>query len=101
MRIHFVRSGGYAAIRLETTVVSEQLPDNDAQALQDEIEVAGFYQLPTKMAAPGKSVDRFHYRITVESENRRHTVELDDSQVPDALWPLIRRLTSMAMSPRK
>ncbi len=45
--------------------------------------------------------DLFHYKLAVEDEGRRHTVKTGDVAVPEALRPLIQRLTAMTCSTRR
>ena len=100
MRIHFERTGGFAGMRMTTTVNTESLSSAEAQDLEDMVDACGFFDLPAEITATTPGADRFHYKLTVEDEGRRHTVETGDAAVPESLWPLIRRLTALARSPR-
>ena len=94
MRIQFERSGGFAGIRLTTSVDSAALPDDDARRLREMVDGAGFFELPPVIGKPAP--DRFQYRLTVEDGKRRHTVEVNEAAVPPSLRPLIDWLTSAA-----
>jgi hypothetical protein len=98
MKIRFERSGGFAGMLVTTTVDTEALAPEEAQQLRLSIEEADFFALPRKLTAPSPGADHFQYNITVESEGRRHTIETTDVAAPEALRPLLRRLTRLARS---
>lgn len=100
MRIDFERSGGFAGMRLMLTLDTESLSPDEARELADMVDVASFFDLPTVIAAPTPGADRFHYTLTVVDAGRHHRVEMGETAVPDALWPLLRRLTALARSSR-
>jgi hypothetical protein len=100
MRIEFVRTGGFAGMRMATTVNTDSLPPDEARVLRESVDAARFFDLPPVIASPTPGADRFQYKITVEAEGRRHTVELGEAAVPEALQPLIQRLTTLARTAR-
>jgi hypothetical protein len=91
MRVHFVRTGGFAGLQVEANINSDDLPADEASALMQDIENADFFTLPANMTTRGE-VDRFQYEITVEEVGKKHTVEVGESVLPESLRPLIRRL---------
>jgi hypothetical protein len=100
MRIDLVRTGGFAGMRVATTVNTETLPPDEAHALRESVDAARFFDLPSVAASPAPGADRFHYKITVELEGRRHTVELGEAAAPEALQALLERLTALARAAR-
>jgi hypothetical protein len=64
------------------------------------VDAARFFDLPAVIASPTPGADRFQYKITVEAEGRRHTVEVGEAAVPGNLQPLIQRLITLARSAR-
>jgi hypothetical protein len=98
MRIYFERSGGFAGMLLSTTVDTDSLSQEEALYFQSTFEETGFFELPARLSAPQEGADRFQYRLTVETGERQHTVELSDASAPDDLRPLLDRLTSLARS---
>jgi hypothetical protein len=98
MRIQFERSGGFAGMRMGTTVDTHSLSAEKAQNLQDLVEAANFFGLPATIQSSGEGADRFQYNITVESEGKSHTVEVGESAVPESLRPLLNQLTTLARS---
>lgn len=94
MRIYYERTGGFAGIRHATTLDTRKLSDVRMQELRRLIEEANFFELPRKVPPEtSKAVDRFHYKLTVTTEKRRHTVEAEEDVVPGELRPLIRWLS--------
>ncbi|HEY5984666.1 MAG TPA: protealysin inhibitor emfourin [Anaerolineales bacterium] len=98
MNIEFVRSGGFAGLKLSLTVQTEDLSSEEASRLRRLVEEAGFFDLePATKATPAP--DRFEYHLAIESQVwGRHTVELPETAVPDEMRPLLEHLTKMAMS---
>jgi hypothetical protein len=100
MRVYFERSGGFAGMLLSTTVNTDSLPNDEALYFQTTIEESGFFDIPDRLMGSEGGADRFHYRLTVEASGREHTVEFSDSATPEALRPLVERLTNLARSSR-
>ena len=100
MRIHFERSGGFAGMRMTTTVNTESLSPEEARDLHEMVDAARFYELPTAITTPTPGADRFHYKLTVETEGRQHTVDVGEAAVPEALRSLLQQLTALARSSR-
>lgn len=100
MRIIFERTGGFTGIALRTTVQTEALPETEADELCGMVDSASFFDLPTTIRSPARGADQFEYRLTVEADQRRHTIQVGDTAAPDSLQPLLRRLTLLARSRR-
>ena len=97
MRIYFERTGGFMGLSLQTAVDTAVLSEEDAHHLQQMIDETHFFDLPEELDGTG-GVDAFNYTLTVETEERRHTVHTNDESAPDTLQPLLRRLTMLARS---
>ena len=100
MRIQFERSGGFAGMRLTATIDTDTLAPDEARVLQALMDTAWFFDLPAVIASPTPGADQFQYRLTVEADERRHTVEVGEAAAPDTLQPLLRKLTTLARSAR-
>ena len=96
MRVSFERTGGFAGMRMTAALDSDSLSPDEQRDLRDMIETAGFFQLPKRIIAPTPGADRFIYRVTVEAEGQRHTVEMGEAAIPPPLRPLLERLTTAA-----
>jgi hypothetical protein len=88
MNVTFERSGGFAGLITTKTIETDKLPSADAQTLQRLIQSADFFKLPSTIDGSGQP-DRFQYQITVEDNNRHHSVEVGETSVPGTLRPLI------------
>lgn len=98
MRIEFERSGGFTGMRIHITIDTETLPSEQAKELESLVDAAGFFELPAIVSTPSSGADRLNYRISIEAEGKKHTIETSDAVAPDSLRPLLRRLTVLARS---
>lgn len=98
MRIEFVRSGGFAGIRLAGHFDTAELPDKKARMLERLVKAAKFFELPEKLTAAEPGPDRFEYRVVVLSGESTHTVVVSEATIPDRLRPLLDYLTEMVRS---
>ncbi len=107
MRIQFVRSGGFAGMRLAGTIDTSTLSRDEAQALQTELDNAHFFELPAQLSE-GSSTggtgsperDRYQYEITVEDGGKTHTVVAGESAIPGNLRPLVQHLEQLVRGSR-
>jgi hypothetical protein len=100
MQIQFVRSGGFAGLRLATTIDMDDLPEAEAHELLEALDSAHFFSLPEQFMDAG-APDRFQYEITVDDGDRQHTVQAGDASLPDHLEPLVRVLERYARTHRR
>ncbi|WP_138497266.1 protealysin inhibitor emfourin [Nostoc sp. PA-18-2419] len=96
MRISFERTGGFAGISKKTTVDTSELPANEANTLKRLVEAADFFRLPEQITSPNPQSDRFQYKLTVEDNDKHHTVIVSESVLPGTLRPLIEWLQNSA-----
>jgi hypothetical protein len=101
MHIEFTRSGGFAGMRLGTSVDTDQLPAEQASTLDRLISEAGFFDLPEKITPTKPAPDRFEYNVTVDSGEKTHSIVVNEKGAPDSLRPLLNYLTTLAMVSRK
>ena len=100
MRIHFMRSGGFAGLSTSADIDSDRLPPDEAQTLQEEVAQANFFELPSRIPARAIGVDRFQYAITIQDGSEVHTVEVGEADMPGALQPLVQHLSRLARARR-
>lgn len=98
MRIYFERSGGFAGMLLTTSVDTDSLSEEEAVFYQTKVEESGFFDLPERLGSPGGGADRFQYHLSVETKESRHSIDFGETATPEALTPLIERLTALARS---
>ena len=96
MRIRVERSGGFAGMRMATTVDTESLPVDDAQNLSEMIRKIDFFELPAEVKSQKPGADRFHYRLTIEDDGKRHTIETGEADAPRELQTLVRHLLKLS-----
>jgi hypothetical protein len=101
MHIEFTRSGGFAGMRLVTSVDTEQLPSEQVLTLDKLISDAGFFELPERLAPAAPAPDRFEYHLTVDSAEKTHSIVVNEAAAPDSLRPLLNYLTTLAMVSKK
>jgi hypothetical protein len=101
MLIDFERSGGFAGMTIKTTVDTDTLPSDEAKELGQLVSAANFFTLPRSINGGGSGADEFHYKLTVQVDELKRTVEATDSTMPDSLRPLVDRLMSMARAARQ
>lgn len=95
MRIEFERSGGFTGIPFRRSVSTEDLPSGEQAKLSELVQSAGFFNLPSVISSPSPGADRFQYKISIESDDRSHTVQLDEASVPAQIRPLIAWLQNV------
>ena len=95
MQIYFERSGGFMGLHLRTAVDTSQLPASEAEEWEETLNAARFFELPSELRSPSGG-DHMIYKLTVITSEQRHTALCTDEDIPDELWPLLRRLTIMA-----
>jgi hypothetical protein len=96
MRITFIRSGGFAGVRLRTTVNEEELSAEAAAQLRQLVDGADCFRLPGKIAADRKQPDRFQYELLIEDGERQNSILVDEEAASPALQPLLEWLTDVA-----
>jgi hypothetical protein len=94
MRVQLERAGGFApsAMRLSHAVDSDELSTEDAAELKALISDADVAALAGRPRNSTPRPDAFHYRVTVDGDDGRHTVEASDGDMPATLRPLVEWL---------
>lgn len=96
MQVQFQRSGGFAGLLLSANINTDTLPPDEAQQLINEMNSAHFFDLPTQISGKPGAADTFQYVITVQQGGATHTVQADDSALPDNVVPFVRHLEMLA-----
>ena len=89
MRVLFERTGGFAGAKLQGSVDSSALPPMKARRLKELLRKSRFFDLPSTLGSGQPGVDRFSYKVTVETEQGKHTVEASDAAIPNKMRPLL------------
>jgi hypothetical protein len=98
MHIDFVRTGGFAGIRLAASVETGQLPLEQALWLEKMVADAGFFGLSPTIGPPSPVPDRFEYQVNISSAVQEHSGVVNESVVPERLRPLLDYLVTLALS---
>jgi hypothetical protein len=98
-KIFFERSGGFMGRKVTATLDLNELPNEQAEALEEMLDEADFFELPADLTRPPMP-DAFTYTITVSSEARQHSVRVTDTTAPDDLRPLLEELNKQARMQR-
>ncbi len=93
MLVQFERRGGFAGIRKDTKLDTGSIPPDKSKELLELIDKANFFNLPEKFPIPKRGADYFQYRLTIETEGKKHTVEVSDPAAPPTLRPLLQFLS--------
>lgn len=98
-KIFFERTGGFMGRKVSASIDLDDLPDEQADLLDDLLDKADFFDLPADLTQPAVP-DAFTYNITVSSEERQHSVRCSDATAPDDLRPLLEELSRQARMQR-
>jgi len=93
MLIRFERSGGFAGMRKAITLDTGSLTEDEAGKLDELVKNADFFNLPEKFPVPKRGADQFQYRLAVEIEGKKHTVDVSEPAVTESLRPLVQFLS--------
>jgi hypothetical protein len=97
VRIQFSVHGGFASLpglRRPVTLDLDTLPAAPADDLRHLVDAAGFFDLPAEIEPPAGAADFREYTITVEDDQRSHTVKIPETVSSPALRALIAKLDS-------
>jgi hypothetical protein len=98
MRVEFQTTGGVTFFSRRASPVAIDLGtlnDEDRQRIQQLVQDARFFELPSRLPAPRGADDRTCH-ITIEDMGRQHTVIVNASFPGPALKELITRLRKIA-----
>jgi hypothetical protein len=95
VRVKVKREGGFTGVPLSGEFDSESLSQGEAQTLRGLIDSADFFNLPASVAGGTRGADRFQYVVTIETEDKQHTVRTTDTAGSEALHDLVDHLMKM------
>jgi hypothetical protein len=85
MEVEVVRRGGLAGMAVRGVVDTAALPPAEAAAAEAALRGLPFDRPP----APPRHPDSFQYQISVEDNGARRSVVLDETELPEALRPVV------------
>jgi hypothetical protein len=98
VRVHFQVSGGigsFPGLAARRTIDLDTLAEEDRRRLQQLVDDARFFKLPSRIPAPRGAADYLTYEITIEDGARRHVVAVSDPVAPGPLQRLIEALRTL------
>jgi hypothetical protein len=98
-KIYYERTGGFMGRKVSVTIDFDDLPEEQAELLDELLDEADFFELPADLTKPTMP-DSFTYNITISSEERQHSVRVSDATAPDDLRPLLEELSRQARMQR-
>ena len=107
MRIKFERSGGFAGMIISKEIDVSKLKPAEVKKLEGLIQTSEFFKLPKKpapLAAMSKrsiaQPDRFQYKLTIEDDDKKHTITASEQNLPSTLKPLVDWLNTEPPTPK-
>jgi len=97
MKIYFERTGGFAGIRASASVDTDTLPQDESAQLHNMCNNMNFFKMPSRYTPKNGAADLFHYKITIESKDGKHTVETTDVSMTPELEIFINFLSEKVL----
>ncbi len=91
--IQFQRTGGFAGIVTNAEIDSKRLDTEEIEKIKLLISQSNFFGFQQTDSLSKNIPDQFQYVITIKQGDKKKTIELTDSTVPDSFIPLINYLT--------
>jgi hypothetical protein len=79
--------------KIHGSLNSETLPTKKARRLNSLLKSSRFFELPVRLEPHLPAPDRFIYRLTIESDQGTHTIEVSEAALPEDLRPLLDFIT--------
>jgi len=89
VRITLKRSGGFAGIRTTASLDFSNLPKKKVAEAQALIDAAKFFDLPASIRPQRPQPDRFQFDLTIETDDRAHTVSIAEEATSKELRALL------------
>lgn len=95
-RLRLTRSGGLAGIATEAAIDTAELDPAEAQPVLAGLDAVDLGSLARRPPAPPGPPDSFRYVLEVERGEAQHRIALSETDVPDALQPVLAALSKRA-----
>lgn len=89
LKIYLERSGGFIGVHKTFIVNFDSLSFDEQNILRNMINKAKFFDLPSEAPLPKRGADYFKYRLTIEENEKSHTIKTNDVIMPSDLRPLV------------
>ena len=91
MKVFFERSGGFIGVPRRLSIDSDSDTPDTIEKLAHLVESSRFFDLPARFEET-LHPDSFQYKIIIEDDDRRHSVTLDETSMPEEIKPLVKYL---------
>jgi emfourin len=99
MKIRFECSGGLAGIHTSVELDSISMSSEELKQIRELIKSSNFFNLPPESLPPKRgSADYLNYKVTIETEEAKHTIHTNDITMPTEIEPLINFLQEKSRS---
>ena len=99
--ISFMRYGGFIGRTSRAEIDSSELDATEADEISHMIVQSGFFEILALSTQVLQMPDQFSYEITIEHGGKKRTLELNDTNVPELLRPLINHLVRVSRKSRR
>jgi hypothetical protein len=89
MKIHFQRSGGLEGIVTDLKIDTDSISPEESSKLEKLINESNFFDLPEHIPTKENAADYFTYKISIENQTKKHSIERNDFSLEGKLHPLI------------
>ncbi len=101
MRIILEISGGVTGITRTIDIDTQFLSSEDATRLEEIVSGCQLYAMPQALKVPLRGADLEHYRLTVQTKDGQHSVELEQNSVSEKVRGLIDYLKKLRKKMRR
>lgn len=88
MRVTLEQSGGFAGLMITKTIETQDLSPSEAEQLENMVRDSNFFQL-NSISEAFPQPDRFGYTLSIEKDGRTHSIEMNETNMPEQLKPIV------------
>jgi hypothetical protein len=92
VRITLKRSGGFGGIRTAASLDLTKLTEKKVAEARRLVNATKFFDLPATIRAKSAQPDRFQFDLTIEDDDRSHTVSIAEEAASKELKALLKWL---------
>lgn len=97
MKVYFERTGGFAGMKTSVALDTEKMVPSESEKLHGLCNNIDFLKLPQKTETKSGAADTFHYKITIESDNGKRTIETSEMSMTPEFEDFVNFLSEKAL----
>ncbi len=97
MKVYFERTGGFAGLKTSVLLDTDKMSHDESEEFYSVYNNTNFLHLPQKTESKNNVADVFHYKITVEMQDEKYTVETTDLSLTPEFENFINFLSDKAL----